>query len=191
MTEPTAVLVRPATAADLPAAAAALADAFADYPWTRWVVPADDHAARLAELQHLYLRHAVAHGVVLVDDAVSGAVALVPPDVPAPDDATWERVAALHGDRIGRLAEGGVATVPDGSWTLATLGVARGGQGRGVGRALLAAALARVDAAGAPVALETSDPRNVALYGRHGFTTTRHLRLPDGPQVWAMLRRAP
>ncbi|QGQ17985.1 GNAT family N-acetyltransferase [Cellulomonas sp. JZ18] len=190
MTEPTAVRVRPATAADLPGAAAALADAFADYPWTRWVVPADDHAVRLAELQHLYLGHALAHGVVLVDDDVTGVVALVPPDVPAPDDATWARVAELHGDRVGRLADGGVAPVPDGAWTLATLGVARAGQGRGVGGALLAAALARVDAAAAPVALETSDARNVALYERHGFTTTGHVGVPAGPQVWAMVRAA-
>ncbi len=35
--------VRAAALDDVPAAAEALADAFADYPWTRWTVDADGH----------------------------------------------------------------------------------------------------------------------------------------------------
>jgi hypothetical protein len=49
------VLVRPATPDDVPDAADVLADAFADYPWTRWTVDADDHGERLRPLHHLYL----------------------------------------------------------------------------------------------------------------------------------------
>lgn len=42
---------RPLAAADIDGAATALGLALADYPWTRWVVDADDHV----EQRHLYL----------------------------------------------------------------------------------------------------------------------------------------
>lgn len=62
--------------------------------------------------------------------------------------------------------------------------------GGGLGSAVLADALALVAkrAAGAAVSLETSDPRNVRLYERHGFAVTAHTAVPDGPDVFSMLR---
>src|SRR6516225_4503597 len=45
--------VRRAVAADLDAAAAVLADAFADYPWTRWTVDSRRHIERVEGLQRL------------------------------------------------------------------------------------------------------------------------------------------
>jgi hypothetical protein len=41
--------VRAAALDDVPAAADALADAFAEYPWTRWTVDADEDTRRLTE----------------------------------------------------------------------------------------------------------------------------------------------
>ncbi len=47
--------VRAAVHDDVPVAAAVLADAFPDHPWTRWTVDADDHTRRLTELFRLDL----------------------------------------------------------------------------------------------------------------------------------------
>ncbi|SDD81271.1 GNAT family N-acetyltransferase [Streptomyces prasinopilosus] len=178
---------RLATIEDLAPAEETLTVAFMDYPWTRWVIPEDDYAKRLRELQRLYLRHALRHGVVLVTREHAGAAALLPPDAAEPSESTMEQIIALHGERIGRLT--GSQPAP-GAWTLETLGVRPSHQGRGLGSALIAHALRDVSRRGAQeVRLETSDARNVRLYERHGFHVTSCTDSGGGPAVWAMTLR--
>ncbi len=58
---------------------------------------------------------------------------------------------------------------------------------RGIGGRLLSFGVARVDAEGMPAYLESSNPRNIGLYERHGFRVTRVLDLPGGaPTATAM-----
>ena len=47
-----------------------------------------------------------------------------------------------------------------------------------------------MDADGAPAYLESTNPRNVSLYERHGFVATGSIELPGGPPLTAMLRPA-
>jgi ribosomal protein S18 acetylase RimI-like enzyme len=75
-------------------------------------------------------------------------------------------------------------------WYLAILGVRAELRGRGAGGALLEPGLARADADGLPCYLESSNPRNVGLYERHGFEVTAEHRLPDGPVMTYMWRPA-
>lgn len=65
--------------------------------------------------------------------------------------------------------------LPGPFWYLGVLGVAPARQGRGLGGRLMAPILARAEAEGLPVALETSQPRNLPLYERHGFAVLREL----------------
>jgi hypothetical protein len=51
--------------------------------------------------------------------------------------------------------------------------------------------LARVDANGMPAYPESSNERNIALYGRHGFEVTEEVTIPNGPRVWPMWRDPP
>jgi ribosomal protein S18 acetylase RimI-like enzyme len=73
-------------------------------------------------------------------------------------------------------------------WYLFILGTEQAAQGRGLGSALLAQMLARVDTDGMPVYLESSNERNLALYGRYGFETTSQVAIPGGPRIWPMWR---
>ena len=73
-------------------------------------------------------------------------------------------------------------------WYLFILGTEPAAQGQGLGSALLAQVLARVDAEGMPVYLESSSERNLALYGRHGFEVTSEVAIPGGPRIWPMWR---
>jgi ribosomal protein S18 acetylase RimI-like enzyme len=73
-------------------------------------------------------------------------------------------------------------------WYLFILGTEPAAQGQGLGSALLAHMLARVDTDGLPVYLESSNERNLALYGRHGFEVTSEVALPGGPRIWPMWR---
>ena len=74
---------------------------------------------------------------------------------------------------------------------LAFIAVAPRRQGRGLGTALLKETLARADAAGTSAYLENSNPRNLKLYERAGFSVTREIRTrPGAPPVFAMWRPA-
>jgi GNAT superfamily N-acetyltransferase len=68
------------------------------------------------------------------------------------------------------------------------LGVLPGSQGRGLGSALLQKVLERCDREAIPAYLENSNPRNLPLYQRHGFTVTAQCRLGGGPNLWLMWR---
>ena len=74
-------------------------------------------------------------------------------------------------------------------WYLLGLATRRDRQGQGIGGRLLSFGVARVDAEGMPAYLESSNPRNIGLYERHGFRVTRVLDLPGGaPTATAMWR---
>jgi ribosomal protein S18 acetylase RimI-like enzyme len=74
-------------------------------------------------------------------------------------------------------------------WYLASLGVAVGRQGLGVGSALMRPVLEHCDTEGIPCYLESSKERNVPFYRRHGFEVVAEVPLPgDGPPIWTMWR---
>ncbi|WP_395648147.1 GNAT family N-acetyltransferase [Terricaulis sp.] len=99
-------------------------------------------------------------------------------------------IAGLGGMSRGfALAEKLEALHPHGSHAhLVFLGVATAAQGRGVGSAILKHTLAPLDASGTMAFLETTTPRNVALYERHGFVVSGELNVP-GLQLWTMTRQ--
>ena len=63
-------------------------------------------------------------------------------------------------------------------------------QGKGIGDALIRSFLARTDAEGMPVYLETHDRRNVGYYERYGFELVLQTSIPkhDLP-IWCMRRQ--
>jgi GNAT superfamily N-acetyltransferase len=73
-------------------------------------------------------------------------------------------------------------------WYLALLGSDPAVQGRGVGSALLAPAMAQADAEGVSCYLETQKEENLPFYGRHGFEVLHVVSVPGSPTVWGMRR---
>lgn len=84
------------------------------------------------------------------------------------------------------------ATMPmEPGWLLGHLAVHPDHHRSGIGSALLADGLARADAQGRTVFVQTSRPEYVAFYERSGFTVIScHELYPDSPLLWN-LRRAP
>jgi GNAT superfamily N-acetyltransferase len=92
-------------------------------------------------------------------------------------------------DRLGILDEVTHELRPEEyHWYLGAIATVTEAQGRGLGSMLLHASLPRVDAAGLPAYLESTHPRNVAFYERHGFRVTGAIELPGGPTLTAMRR---
>ena len=75
-------------------------------------------------------------------------------------------------------------------WYLPLIGVDPVYQGRGYGGALMAHALQQIDEEHLPAYLESSNPRNISLYERHGFETLGEVQLGSSPTFVPMLRAA-
>jgi GNAT superfamily N-acetyltransferase len=202
----TPVLVtRPLAERDIDRSAEVLGLAFADYPWTRWVVDHRDHVARITELQRLGLLH---FGLPFADvwvTTVDGTVESVAYWVDTGRSAPAEERAALgarfathfaelEGDRSDASA---AAEAEVHGWQpnerhlyLATTGTTPALQRRGLGRRTLEPGLAVADREGLAACLETSSTANVRFYEHLGFEIVRHWRIADGagPDLWTMQR---
>jgi ribosomal protein S18 acetylase RimI-like enzyme len=75
-------------------------------------------------------------------------------------------------------------------WYLWAIGVDPRRQGQGLGSALLKHTLATCDARGEVAYLESSTPKNVPLYERHGFEVMDVITVGDIPPITPMLRPA-
>jgi ribosomal protein S18 acetylase RimI-like enzyme len=73
-------------------------------------------------------------------------------------------------------------------WYLPLIGVDPACQGSGLGSALMRHALARSDRDGLPAYLESSNPRNITLYERHGFKRLGAIQSGTSPTIVPMLR---
>ena len=74
-------------------------------------------------------------------------------------------------------------------WYLPLIAVDPYYQGQGFGSQLMKHALARVDEDGLPAYLESSNPRNISLYERHGFEIMGEIQIGTSPVVTPMIRR--
>jgi GNAT superfamily N-acetyltransferase len=187
--------VRTATEDDLALAARIGAEGFADDPVMCWVF--QDEATRLPGLRIAFTGltrsyFAPASVVHLVDDACVTLWRSPAWVAPEPEDDDGDRSSPWSADvdeRFRILGEAMAAAHPhDPHWYLnviATLPASRGG---GLGAAALAPVLAVCDTEGMPAYLESSNPRNMTLYRRHGFEQTGEILLPDGPSLYPMWR---
>jgi GNAT superfamily N-acetyltransferase len=184
--------VRDARPGDVAAIVALLAPVFAEGPVARWLDP--DPATRFAHSLRYFagaVDHAYAHGLVqVVTDAgdVVGAALWLPPSGP-PFDIPG-RIAGPVSGRLAVLDMLLSGRRPDGDvHVLEYLAVRRDRRGQGIGSRLLGHRHAWLDAMGIPAYLEANDPRNRALYHRHGYADLgAPVRLPDDTPIWPMLR---
>jgi ribosomal protein S18 acetylase RimI-like enzyme len=173
-----------------------IADGFVADPVMTWVFAPPDQDLKLrAFFGFLAAEAYVPMGATWV---LPGAAAVwTPPDAPPWPDDRGQRFLALLGrvctpddlSRLSALDAAMAASHPEPPyWYLSTVAVATEAQGAGLGTALLRQSLGPVDAAGLPAYLESTNPRNVSLYERHGFRATGRIELPDGPSMTGMWR---
>lgn len=176
-----------------------LADAFHDYPWTRWTVDPRDHRARVRELQRLAIEHVgLPYGEVWIagtSDTIA-AVAVWTDSRRPPPERAWAEIAdrqrSLEGDRhaASRAAQEATGSLQPAMshLYLAAVGTLTGAQGQGFGYAVLEPVLAAADDDRIHSFLETSSEANLRFYGRLGFAISGEVHIQDGPPVWGMLR---
>lgn len=185
--------------ADADAVASILADGFSDDPIMRWVFePADREQGPYTFFRFIAGVAAIPNGATYLCGDEAAAVWTppnTPPWPPARGIAFAEQISAVTQagtlERIAALDDATKQVHPqEPHWYLGILATRCEVQGKGIGGKLLAHCLERVDEAGLPAYLESSNPRNVPFYERFGFRGTRQIELPGGPSLLAMWREA-
>ena len=169
--------------------------AFATDPMTRWSWPNPaDYLRIMPQVTRAFGGAAFDHASAFCTDGHEGVALWLPPGV-SPDE---EAMAGLFEQSLdeGRLQEMGTVfeqmaqfhpTEPH--WYLPLIGVDPVHQGTGVGSALLRHVTDRFDRDGAVAYLESSNPRNIPLYERHGFKQVGQIQAGSSPVMVAMVRR--
>jgi GNAT superfamily N-acetyltransferase len=171
-----------------------LTAAFATDPAVRWMYPEPQQYYRhFPAFAQAFGGGAVQRGTAFCTDDCAGAALWLPPGV-GPDE---ESLVALLQSSVRAADRDAVFAVFDEMaryhpsephWYLPLIGVAPSRQGRGYGSALMEHALRRCDQEGLPAYLESSNPRNVPLYQRHGFEIMGTIQLDSSPPIIPMLR---
>ncbi len=188
------IRVRTALEAERPRVVAALVAGFLSDPVARWCWPEPEaYLANAAKFMNAYGGRAFENGSAWTDEAFRGGALWLPPGV-APDEEKLGHVVtstvaeAKQGHLFAALEELGSYHPNEPHWFLPLIAVDPMCQGRGIGSALMKHAVARCDETGARAYLESSNPRNISLYERHGFRVTGEVRSGDCPVFTAMLR---
>ncbi len=196
---------RRAIASDSARVVQTLCDAFATDPLILWMGRRSGarDAGRLAMFRYLVNHLGLPGNEVWTPPDYSAAALWVPPGRADLKQTLWQELtmiptlvsfAGLSGlSRVNEFRKSADAHHPKAEphFYLMSIGVDPRFQGQGLGSALLAATLSQVDARGLGAYLESSSPRNVPLYRRHGFEVTKEFRPgADAPPLWGMWRPA-
>ncbi len=187
--------IRVSTRDEMPQAVASIVAAFITDPVARFAWPAPyDHLRAMPLATREFAGGSFEHGTAYVSDDFCGVALWLPPGV-HPNGEALERVfrdtaRPEHLDDLLATFEKMEQSHPDEPhWYLPMIGVEPNAQGRGLGGALMRHAVARCDHEAAVAYLESSNPRNITLYERHGFEVMGKIQVGAGPVVTPMLRR--
>jgi GNAT superfamily N-acetyltransferase len=169
--------------------------AFSTDPMARWAYPnPQTYLAIMPETIKAFGGNGFAHGTVHLVDGGGAAAMWLPPGV-QPDSKRLEVLTEQNApperqaDMTQVFEQMGRFHPEEPCWYLPLIGVDPTSQGRGYGSALLRHALVQVDRDSAPAYLESSNPRNVPLYERHGFEVLGSIQAGSSPTIVPMLRR--
>ena len=188
--------IKTATASDQDAAISVLTLAFSTDPMARWSMsgPAK-YLAVFPLLAKAFGGSAFEKGTAYIANRFSGAALWLPPGTKS-DEETLKRLFDENTDNsikedmevIFEQMEKFHPTEPH--WYLPMIGVDPAHQGAGTGAALMTEALKAVDRDGVIAYLESSNPKNITLYQRHGFEVIGEIQSGSSPVLRPMLRKA-
>ena len=194
------VYARQATSADVDAITAAFATAFFNDPVWGPVFPDESRRAeQSAVMWRVYAAAALRYPWTFVTPGIEAAAIWIPPggeELTATEERRlhelMEETAGPEAAASAREIEARFAAAhPAGSFFhLTILATHAGHRGKGLGMALLAETLTRIDALGAAAYLESTNPVNNERYQNAGFEPRAEITMPSGRVVTTMWRPA-
>ncbi|MES2695756.1 MAG: N-acetyltransferase [Verrucomicrobiota bacterium] len=177
------------------AAFAAIVLAFVGDPAARWSWPQpDDFLRNMPLAARAFGGKSFALGTAFGIDRLAGAALWLPPGVSSDEEALADLIertapAAIQQDAAKVFEQMAGFHPREPHWYLPLIGVDPARQGQRLGDKLMAHALTRCDADQLPAYLESSNPRNLPFYRRHGFEVLGKIQVGSSPTLVPMLRR--
>jgi len=169
--------------------------AFSADPAARWLYP-DQHQylENFPEFVRAFGGKAFEQGTAYYVDGYSGAAFWLPPGVHSDEESLAELLRRTISERdredVFAFFEQMDSCHPsEPHWYLPLIGVDPTRQGKGYGSALLKHALAACDRDKKLAYLESSNPKNIPLYERHGFEWLGTIQVGSSPPIFPMLRK--
>jgi ribosomal protein S18 acetylase RimI-like enzyme len=187
--------VRIATRADEAPVVDVIMLGFSADPMARWSFP-DPHVylTQMPRLIKAFGGGAFDAGTAWCVEGYAGAALWLPPGV-EPDVDVLDEIVQTHApdhirsDANGVFEQMGVFHPKEPHWYLPLIAVDPARQGQGHGSALLRETLRRCDRDGLLAYLESSNPRNITLYERHGFEVMGRIQVGKSPVLTPMSRK--
>jgi ribosomal protein S18 acetylase RimI-like enzyme len=164
-------------------------------PASRWLWPGPQQFhMHFPSFVKAFGGRAFAHKSAYYVDGYSGAALWLPPNVNPDEDSLITLVKRTVYDQIQKdffsvFEQMGRYHPSEPHWYLPLMGVDPSQQGKGVGSALLQHTLMQLDHDNKLAYLESSNPRNIPLYKRHGFEILGTIQIGSSPPITPMLRR--
>ena len=186
--------VRTMTSSDEVVAVDTIVLAFAADPVARWTWPfSHQYLAGMSRLVRAFGGNAFTHGSADCTDEYAGVALWLPPGV-SPDEEKLSEVLyntvmpSVRRDVFATFEKMSKCHPSEPHWYLPLIGVDPAYQGKGQGDALMSYALHRCDRDQRLAYLESTNPRNISLYRRHGFESLDPIQVGSSPTIVPMLR---
>jgi len=164
-------------------------------PAARWVWPdSQQFLTHFPSFVRAFGGKAFTHGSAYYVDGYVGAALWLPPDVHPDENALIALLQQTVSGQIQKdffpvLEQMGSYHPIEPNWYLPLMGVDPSQQGKGFGSALLQHTLMQFDRNNKIAYLESSNPRNIPLYKRHGFELLGTIQIGTSASIAPMLRR--
>jgi GNAT superfamily N-acetyltransferase len=193
MTNP--IIMTATSASDEASTIDVLVRAFSADPVAQWIWPdSQQYHMYFPSFIRAFGGKAFTHGSAYYVDGYAAAALWLPPDV-LPDEYM---LSSIFQRSVSEQIQKDVITVFDQMsryhpsephWHLPLMGVDPLKQGKGFGSALMQHALVQCDRDNKLAYLESSSPRSVPFYKRHGFEVLGTIQAGTSPPIFPMLRR--
>ena len=168
---------------------------FSSDPVARWIWPeANVYQRYMPKFAQAFAGKALENGTAYIANNFNAAALWLAPGI-MPNDQTIESILAESvRPEIASDVEPFFAQMDDfhpsdrPCWYLPMIAADPVYTGRGLGAALMAHAVRRCDKEGIPAYLESSNPRNISLYQRHGFEVIGEIQAGSSPPMFPMIR---
>ena len=166
---------------------------FAMDPFVRWFWPEAKDYLNCMPAFDAFGGGAISTGTAYITEGFEGVALWLPPGS-GPDEERF--IELLETTAKSNVLEDGFRVLESMSeyhphepcWYLPLIAVDPAHQGSGVGAELMKHALNRCDKEGLPSYLESTNPRNISLYERHGFEVMGEIKFGSSPIVTPMIR---
>ncbi len=192
MTTPT---VKAATTSDEAPAVDAVVLAFSADPAARWTwSDPQQYLMHFPRFVRTFGGKAFTHGSAYYLNGFAGTALWLPPDVQPDEDeliALLQQTVSepIRKDVFGVFEEMGRYHPNEPHWYLPLMGVDPSRQGKGFGSALMQHAFVACDRDHKLAYLESTNPRNISFYERHGFELLGTIQVGASPPLFPMLRK--